>query len=111
MSYMFLNFQQFSQKDRKKFRMAKIAVTIFFLTIFPKETGINLEWPKMAIPNFFLTIFPRKTGMNLEWPKMAILNFFQQLFSKRLDINLEWPKIVEKNSEQPFLTIPNFPSF
>ena len=25
----------------------------FFPTIFPKKTGINLEWPKMAVPNFF----------------------------------------------------------
>ena len=31
---------------------------------------------------FLLTIFPKKTGINLEWPKMAILNFCQQFFPK-----------------------------
>ena len=91
-------FWQFSQKDWYKIRMAKNGCSEFFLTIFPKRTGINLEWPKMAIPNysnnfsqkdwykfrmaknghseFFPTIFPKKTGINSEWPKMAILNFF-----------------------------------
>ena len=78
--------------------MAKNDHSKFFLTIFPKKTSINLEWPKMAIPNFsnnfpqkdwhkfgmakndhsnfFPTIFPKKTSTNLEWPNMAVLNFF-----------------------------------
>ena len=56
--------------------MAKNGHSEFFPTVFPKKTGINLEWPKIAVPNFFPTIFPKKTGMNLEWPKMAIWNFF-----------------------------------
>ena len=30
-----------------------------FLTIFPKKTGTNSEWPEMAIPNFFDN-FPQK---------------------------------------------------
>ena len=43
---------------QKKIRMAKNSHSIFvhsefFLTIIPKKTGINLEWPKMAIPYFF----------------------------------------------------------
>ena len=83
-----------------------MAVLNFFPTIFPKMTGINLEWPKMAVPNFsknfsqkdcykfgmaknghsefFPIIFTRKTGINLEWPKMAVPNFFQQFFPNRL---------------------------
>ena len=32
--------------------MAKIGCSEFFLTIFPKKTGINSEWPKMAVLNF-----------------------------------------------------------
>ena len=74
--------------------------------MFPRKTGINLEWPKMAvsiffdnfsqkdwykfgmekmaIPYYFPTMFLKKTGTNLEWPKMAILNFFQQFFPNRL---------------------------
>ena len=43
----------FSQKDGKKFGMAKNGHSKFLVTIFPKKTGINLEWPKMAVPNFF----------------------------------------------------------
>ena len=42
----------FSQRDWYKFGMAKNGCSDFFPTIFPKETGINLEWPKMAVPNF-----------------------------------------------------------
>ena len=34
--------------------------------------------------DFFLTIFPKKTGINSEWQKMAILTFFQQFSPKRL---------------------------
>ena len=96
----------FPQKDWYKFGMAKNGHFEFFLTIFPKKTGISLEWPKMAISifsdnfpqkdwykfgmdknghsKFFLAIFPKKTGTNLEWPKMAILNFFWQFFPKTL---------------------------
>ena len=43
----------FSQKDWYKFGMAKNGHSEFFLTIFPKKTGINFEWPKMAILNYF----------------------------------------------------------
>ena len=43
----------FSQKDWEKFGMAKNGCSEFFLTSFPKKTGINSEWPKMAIPNNF----------------------------------------------------------
>ena len=69
----------------------------FFLTMFPKRTGINLVWPKMANNqedwykfgmakngHFFPTIFPKKTGINLEWPKMVVPNFLQQFFPERL---------------------------
>ena len=64
--------------------MAKNGCSKFLPTIFPKQTGINLEWPKMAVLNFFPTIFPKMTGINLEWPKMAVPNFFQQFFPERL---------------------------
>ena len=42
----------FPQKDWYKFGMVKSAHSEFFLTIFPKKTGINLEWPNIAILNF-----------------------------------------------------------
>ena len=35
----------FSQEDWYKFGMAKNGHSEFFPTIFPKKTGINLEWP------------------------------------------------------------------
>ena len=50
-------------------------------TIFPKKTGINLEWPKMAVL-IFPTIFPKETGINLKWPKMAIPNFSNNFSQK-----------------------------
>ena len=50
-----------TEKLSKKFGMAKNGHSKFFLTIFPKKTGINSEWPKMAIPNFFHNnFFPRR---------------------------------------------------
>ena len=64
--------------------MAKSGHSEFFLTIVPKKTGINSEWPKIAVLNFFLTIVPKKTGINSEWPKIAIPNFFQHFSPKRL---------------------------
>ena len=53
-------FGQFSQKNWYKFRMAKNGCSKFFSTIFPKKTGINLEWPKMAVSNFFQQFFPKR---------------------------------------------------
>ena len=50
----------FSQKDWYKFGMARNGQSEFFLTIFPKKTGINLERPKMAILNFFWQFFPKR---------------------------------------------------
>ena len=76
-----LNFSNnFLPKDSYKFGMAKNGHSEFFLTIFPKKTGINLEWPKMAILSFSDN-FPQK-----DWYKfgMAILNFFQQFSPKGL---------------------------
>ena len=62
---------------------------------WPKLAVPNLEWLKMAVP-----IFPKKTGINLEWPKKAI-------FSHSEFIQVFLGKIVRKNLEQPFLAIPN----
>ena len=50
----------FSQKDWYNSGMAKNGCSKFFLTIFSKMTGINLEWPKMAVPNFFQQFFPKR---------------------------------------------------
>ena len=57
--------------------MAKNGCSKFFLTIFPKKTGINLEWPKMHLPNLLKPFWYKKTERNLEWPKMGILNLFK----------------------------------
>ena len=57
--------------------MAKIGCSEFVLTIFPKKTGINSEWPKMAILNLFKLFWYKKTGRNLECPKVGILNLFK----------------------------------
>ena len=84
--------------------MAKNGHTEIFQTIFPKKTGINLEWPFQIFSNnfckkdwykfgmaknghseFFLTIFPEKTGINSE--------FFPTISPKKTGINSEWPKM------------------
>ena len=53
--------KSYVQKNcQKKFRMAKNGHSKFFFTIFPKNTGINLEQPKIAIPNFFQKFFPKR---------------------------------------------------
>ena len=48
-----------TEKLSEKFRMTKNGRSKLFLTIFPKKTGINLEWPKIAILNFFGQFFPK----------------------------------------------------
>ena len=52
--------------------MAKNGCSQFFPTIFPKETGINLEWPKMA------EIFPIMFPKNAFWSKTIFSNNFSQ---------------------------------
>ena len=78
--------------------MAKNGHSEFFLTIFPKKAGMNLndqkwafqifsnnfshrDWYKLGTAKnghseFFPTILPKKTGINSKQPKMGILNFF-----------------------------------
>ena len=56
----------FEKNCSKKFVTVKNGCFKFFLTIFPKKTGTNLEWPKMAILNFSWQFFPKKTCTNLE---------------------------------------------
>ena len=69
--------------------MPKNGCSIYFLTIFPKNIGINSEWPKMGILNFFQHI--------LEWPKMAILNFSNNFSQK------DWYKFgMAKNGHSEF---------
>ena len=64
--------------------MAKNGCSEFFPIIFPKKTGINLEWPKMAVPNFFQQ-FLYKFGM----AKNGCSQFFLTIFPKKISINLE----------------------
>ena len=64
--------------------MTKNGNSEFFVTIYPKKTSINSEWPKWAISNLFKPFWYKKTGRNLEWPKMIILNLFKP-FTKRLE--------------------------
>ena len=56
---------------------------------------------KNGIPNFFLTIFPKKTGINSEWSKMVVFNFFDSFSQK------DWYKFrMAKNGHSKFfLTI------
>ena len=102
--------------------MAKNDCSIFFPTIFPKRTGINLEWPKMAVLYFFQQFFPK------DWYKFRVAKndhynfsnnfpqkdcykfrmangcseFFPTIFPKKTGINLEWPKMVITNFSQQF---------
>ena len=59
--------------------MAKNGCSKFFLTIFPKKTGINLKWPEMAILNLLKSFSCKRTGRNLEWPKLSIPNLFKSV--------------------------------
>ena len=65
--------------------MAKNGHSKFFLTIFPKKTGINLEWPKMAVL-IFSDNFSQKDwhqfGMAKKWAFQIYLNLFS---AKRLE--------------------------
>ena len=49
--------------------MAKNGCSEFFLTIFPKKTGINSEWPKMCILNFL------RDGGNMKPSHIDTINF------------------------------------
>ena len=60
-----------------------MAVPNFFQQFFPKRL-VKISNGQKWLFEFFLTISPKKTGLNLEWPKMAVPNFFQQFFPKRL---------------------------
>ena len=93
-------FQQFFPKRLVQIQNGQKWPFQIFLTIFPKKTGTNLEWPKMAILNFSdyfsqkdyykfrmaknghskfsLTIFPKKTGINSEWPYQIFSDNFAQ---------------------------------
>ena len=46
-------FQQFSQKRLVQIWNGHFGHFKFFLTIFPKKTSKNLEWPKLFCPNLF----------------------------------------------------------
>ena len=59
--------------------MAKNGHSKFFLTIFLKKTGINLEWPKMHILNLLKLFWYQNTARNLEWPKLGIPNLFKSV--------------------------------
>ena len=63
--------------------MAKNGCSEFFLTIFPKKTGINLEWPKMAIPNFLQQFFPKRLVKIQNGQRLQFIETF--LVQKRLE--------------------------
>ena len=67
-----------------------MAILNFFLTIFPKKTGINSEWPKMAVPNFFQQFF-LKDWYNFRMAKDGCSNFFLTIFPKKTGIMLPLP--------------------
>ena len=50
-----------------------MAIPNFFQQLFPKRM-VEI-WNGHS--EFFLTIFPKKTGRNSEWPKLDILNLFK----------------------------------
>ena len=74
--------------------MAKYSCSKFFLTTFPRKTGINLEWPKMGTPNLFKPFWPvqlipdflgRVVSKKLEWPLLAIRNLYLSFWVKLLE--------------------------
>ena len=58
----------------------------FFLTIFPKKTSTNLEWPKMAILNFSDN-FSQKDWYKFRMAKNDCSKLFQTIFPTKTDIN------------------------
>ena len=76
----------FSQDDWYKLGMAKNGHSNYFLTIFPKRNGINLEWPKMAILNFFQQVFPERLVYIRNGQKW-FFQFFSDNFSQKTGIN------------------------
>ena len=65
--------------------MAKNGHSKFFLTIFPKKTGINSEWPKICIPNLlkpFGTKRLEKIWNGQKWEFWVYLNLSS---AKRLE--------------------------
>ena len=78
--------------------MAKNGCSEFFLTIFPKKTGIiQKKWLFQIFP----TIFPKKTGIIQNGQKW-LFQFFPTIFPKKTSINLKWPKIESNESNEKF---------
>ena len=61
-------FDNVSQKDWYKFGMAKNGHFKFFSNNFSQEDWYKFGMAKNGHSEFFPTIFPKKTGINLEWP-------------------------------------------
>ena len=77
--------------------MAKYGHSNFFLTIFPKKTGINLEWPKIAVQNFFWQFFPKR--MVLIKAKDEYSKFIQTFLVQK-----DWKKFgMVKNGHSEFI--------
>ena len=68
--------------------MAKTGCLKFFLTIYPKKTGKNSEWPKMAILNFFQQ-FPQKDWYKFGMAKNGHFKFFRTIYPKKAGTNSE----------------------
>ena len=53
----------------------------------------------MAVPNFFVTIFPKKTSINSEWPKLGHSKFIQTFLVQK-----DWKKFgMAKNDHSEFI--------
>ena len=59
----------------------------FFLTIFPKNTGINLEWLKMGILNLFKPFLVQK-----DWKKFRIARNGYSKFIQTFLVQKDWKK-------------------
>ena len=74
----------FSQKDWYKFSNGQKWLFQFFSNNFSQKNWYKFGMAKNACSNLFLTIFPKRTGINLEWKKWPFHIIFQQFFSRRL---------------------------
>ena len=67
-----LNFlNNFSQKDGKKFGIAKIRHSEFIQTLLVQKDLQNFGMAKIRHSKFIQTFWCLKNGRNLEWPKLV----------------------------------------
>ena len=79
--------------------MAKNGHSEFFLTIFPKKTGINSEWPKMAVLIFFSDNFSQKRLVQIQNGQNWLFQILSDNFSQK-----DWYKFrMAKNGHFNFI--------